>query len=574
MIGLEPYLTKLYKKNPDIKTLVASFRRPVPENLVYYRRLYRELRLIIKNNFAKCFLQVMDILEITEGIPHIIRGSSGSSLTCYLLGITSFDPIVYNISLARFMNSKRKGLPDIDIDFPYNKRDYIFQKIYEKWGNKVARISNHNMYHERSALREAIRDEGFRKRLPKYFSMNKLFEPETAKAIKEKKEDLIGTFRCYSLHCGGVVIFDEEIPQEMLLKDTQLKLNKDDVENEGFIKIDILSNRGLAQLFSISSTPLNEYPRNDLGTMKTLIYGDNIGLTFAESPGMRKLFLKYQPKNVDEIAKCLALIRPSASHSYHGHKEKALIYDDDAIQYIQEILDCDEGTADQYRKAFSKNKRREKEEFIKLIEHKPNKKDIIENLNNLRYYSFCKSHAYSYAQLVWALAYNKTHNPREFILGTLNHTCSMYRTWVHMCEAKRYGLEPTIGKRPWKIVKDKLVSRSSFSVIVKSEPWAEYKKYGYWTSREFLPGMYYKKQNNKVFFRGLIAAYRTYKGKTLFVTLGYDNGKYIDIAIKKKTAVSKRDIIEGEGYYSGFMVNATKFVIAYNKMPNHNQGQV
>jgi len=73
--------------------------------------------------------------------------------------------------------------------------------------------------------------------------------------------------------------------------------------------------------------------------------------------------------------------------------------------------------------------------------------------------------------------------------------------------------------------------------------------------------MYYKKQNNKVFFRGLIAAYRTYKGKTLFVTLGYDNGKYIDIAIKKKTAVSKRDIIEGEGYYSGFMVNATKFVI-------------
>ena len=60
---------------------------------------------------------------------------------------------------------------------------------------------------------------------------------------KKRKEDLIGTFRCYSLHCGGIVIFDEDIPDDLLVKNKQLIFNKDDVEDNGFIKIDILSNR-------------------------------------------------------------------------------------------------------------------------------------------------------------------------------------------------------------------------------------------------------------------------------------------------------------------------------------------
>ena len=556
----------------SIEDLKAAFKRPVPDNPIYHDRLKREFELIEANDFIKCFFQVIEILEITKHIPHIIRGSSGSSLVCYLLGITSFDPIVYNISLARFMNSERKGLPDIDIDFPYNKREFIFKKIYEKWGSKVARISNHNVYHEKSALREAVRNEGHRKFLPKYFSVDKLFDdPGKAQHVKDVKADLIGTFRCYSLHCGGIVIFDDDIPKEMLLKNQQVKLNKDDVDNNGFIKIDILSNRGIAQLFDISEAPLESYPKNDMKTMQILIYGDNIGLTFAESPGMRKLFLKYRPRNIDDIAKCLALIRPSASHSYHGSKDKthALIYDDDAIQYIQTILDCEEGLADLYRKAFSKNKTYMKDQFIEKLNtiakySSEEKKNIITNLNNLRYYSFCKSHAYSYAQLVWALAYQKAHNPKEFWISTLNHCCSMYKPWVHMCEAKKHGIQLTLGKRPWKLnKKGVLVSAKSFSILpnVKIDPIKQYKTYGYWTTKDFLPGMYKKKEKNKIYFRGLIATYRKYKGSTTFITLGIDNGVYLDITIKKKVALTKKDIIIGEGYYSGFMVNVSKFTV-------------
>ena len=96
---------------------------------------------------------------------------------------------------------------------------------------------------------------------------------------------------------------------------------------------------------------------------------------------------------------------------------------------------------------------------------------------------------------------------------------------------------------------------------VKIDPIHQYKTYGYWTTPEFLPGMYMKKEKNKVYFRGLIATYRKYQGSTTFVTLGIDNGSYVDITIKKKVALSKKDIISGEGYYSGFMVNVSKFAV-------------
>lgn len=555
--GLIYYLEKFKKKDPDIELLLYAFKRPIPCNLDYYKRLIKELNLIIRNKFIKCFLQVIEILEITKDIPHIIRGSAGSSLICYLLGITSFDPIKYNISLGRFMNHKRKNLPDIDIDFPYNKRDYIFKEIYSKWNSKVARISNHNVYHEKSALRQAIRDEGYRKFVPKYYSLNKLFDgkKETIKKVKEKKEDLIGSFRCYSLHCGGIVIFDETIPDELLIKNTQLKLNKDEVENNGLIKIDILSNRGIAQLFDISKMPLVDYPINDLETMKILIYGNNIGLTFAESPGMRKLFLKYKPRNIDNIAKCLALIRPSASHSYGEFKEHPLIYDDDAIQYIQEILNCCEGEADLYRKGFSKRKHDVIRQFERKIAHLKNKRSIMKNLENLRYYSFCKSHAYSYAQLVWCLAYQKAYNPQLFWLSTLNHCNSMYRTWVHMNEAKKAHIELTLGKRPWKLQNGTLVSKNSLNTLKKNlnKVW-QYKNYGYWTQNEFLDNMYYKEKGNKVYFRGLIATYRKYKS-LYYITIGCSNDKIIDISVPFKINLYRKDIVEGYGFKNPYIIN-------------------
>ena len=79
-------------------------------------------------------------------------------------------------------------------------------------------------------------------------------------------------------------------------------------------------------------------------------------------------------------------------------------------------------------------KKEDKEMFDRLVvELTPQKKKfLLEQVKNLRLYSFCKSHSYSYAQLVYKLAYEKVHNPRKFWASTIKHTCSSYRKWVHL----------------------------------------------------------------------------------------------------------------------------------------------
>ena len=541
-----------FNKDEHLRSIAENFKRKLPKNSDYYNRLLKEFKLIVKFKFAKCFLQVNEILNMTKGIPHIIRGSSGSSLTCYLLGISSFDPIKYNISLARFMHKERPNLPDIDIDFPYNRRDEIFRKIYKKWDNKVARISNHNMFHEKSAMRQAIRDNGHNKFVPRYYSLKSIFNStEKVKKVKKRKEDLIGTFRCYSLHCGGIVIFDEDIPDELLVKNKQLIFNKDDVEDNGHIKIDILSNRGIAQLYDIDKRPLDSYPKYDQKTVDLLCRGDNVGLTFAESPGMRKIFRTIKPKNVDDIALALALIRPAATESKSVMKDldKSIIYDDDAIQYIQEILDCDECQADIYRKAFSKNKAHLINEFSLKIKNRPDKIKIIKNLKSLHFYSFCKSHAYSYAQLVWALAYQKANNPKKFWVSTINNCHSMYKRWVHYSEAKAVGLKVVIGSPPWKLKGDTMCNGPYQMTLLNSDK-NDFYKYGYWIGKEFLTGMYCKKKEGKYHFCGIIATYRKYKRKKrqcTYVTIGYDNGKYLDLIFEGTVSLFNKNCISGVG---------------------------
>ena len=73
------------------------------------------------------------------------------------------------------MHKNRQDMPDIDIDVPWYIHKYMFKKIYEKWGDKAARISNHVMYSEKSAIRESIRDEGHRKFVPKNINLKKIF---------------------------------------------------------------------------------------------------------------------------------------------------------------------------------------------------------------------------------------------------------------------------------------------------------------------------------------------------------------------------------------------------------------
>ena len=92
-----------------------------------------ELKLIKKKKLESYLIRAVSILKITNYIPHVTRGSCGSSLVCYLLGISNVDPIKMDISFSRFLNRYRNNLPDIDFDFPHYLRDEVFLKLELKW---------------------------------------------------------------------------------------------------------------------------------------------------------------------------------------------------------------------------------------------------------------------------------------------------------------------------------------------------------------------------------------------------------------------------------------------------------
>ena len=219
------------------EALEPHFIRKVSQDKQYIDRLETEFSLIDLFGFTNVFLQVQIIIDILrqKKILHIIRGSAGCSLVCFLLGITEIDPILYKLELARFMNSGRKDLPDIDIDVPYNRRDELYKAVEEQWKKRVARISNHVHYGMKTALRESAKEillkkedseertKSLQKLRRRDFSLAKLLTPEEQTIAHEKAKILNGKVKYNSLHCGGIVIFEdeEEVPAELLVENYQ-----------------------------------------------------------------------------------------------------------------------------------------------------------------------------------------------------------------------------------------------------------------------------------------------------------------------------------------------------------------
>ena len=553
---------KVYTKNE----IYSYFKRDIPNEPEYTERLNYEIELILKKNLFGNMVRALDILKLTNSIPHITRGSCGSSLVCYLLGISHVDPVKYNISFARFINRFRDTLPDIDFDFPHNLRDEVFLKLFQKWGNKVARISNHNYYHEKSAVREAIRQNGIRKFISKYNVKQEIakLDKDLQAKIEASRKKIEGTFRGYSLHCGGIVYYPTGIPEDKLLPSSektvmkQVILNKVNVAEDKNFKIDILSSRGLTQLYQIVNYQSIDFDKHlgDPKTIELLSSGNNIGITLAETPLMRKAFLMIKPKTILDVAICLSIIRPAAKDAKREfemglYKRNNLIFDDDVIFILAQITSCDEEFADKLRRGFCKNDRISIDYIEQHIDKKypRKKKQLLKILNNLRKYGFCKAHALSYAQLVWQLAYQKANNPKKFWESTLKNVVSCYRNWVHLFEARLVGVSIQHKTKHKSIY----AKRKKDKIVENTNEFEQLQKYGYWNMEcgEFYQGCYYLSENGSLKFRGLVASSRMLgygKLRKLVLFLGVGPKQYIEVVVKGEFYFdSKKVIAEGKG---------------------------
>lgn len=553
-----------------IEDIKKMFIRKLPNENKYIKRLDYELELLSSKNLICYLIQALEVLDITKRIPHVTRGSCGSSLVCYLLGISHIDPVKNNIKFARFLNEYRNNLPDIDLDFPHNLREEVFIKIQLKWPGKVARISNHVYYHEKSALRQAFRSAGIRKFIGKNDinkELKKLSKDQQQIILNEKK-NLENTFRCYSLHCGGIVYFSQGIPKDLLLNENkktnilqQIIMNKYDIAKEKNFKIDILSSRALSQCYEINKFKLIEFDKfvYDHKTFDMLSRGDNIGITLGESPLIRKAFIKIKPKSIHDLAVCLSIIRPAAKDARNyaelGELSDKIIFDDDAIDFIAKDFNLSDAEADKYRRGFTKGSKEIINEFRNLIKHLPKnkQKEIMEKFANLSRYGFCKAHAFSYAQLIWHLAFMKANYPHEFWKATLNNCESSYRKWVHLYEAKLAGVDIS-----QKHLKKNDVSIYALNRRKKIETLTleiQLQKFGYWnmTTDEFFPNCYLNINGNEYEFNGIIASHRLINNfskdnKTLMLFIGVYAKKYIQINIENIKYFDNKLIgIKGKG---------------------------
>ena len=312
------------------------------------KRLEHELKIIKDKGFATYFLIVRDIVR--QSTRTCGRGSAAASLVSYCLGITHVEPITHNLFFERFLNEGRTDPPDIDIDFPWDERDGVFDYVFRKYGAvRAAMISNHVGFRARAAVREVAKVYGLpeqeikavTQRMGYYWSIRNLEDSIRHHPIYKDMElkdpwpeivrlavKLDGYPRHMSVHCGGIVIvpdrIDRYVPVEPAPKGVPIiQWEKDQAEDAGLIKIDLLGNRSLAVIRDALAAIKENYgteidyeqwdPTTDAKTQDLIRRGDTIGVFYVESPSMRQLQQKCQTGDFDHLVIHSSIIRPAAN---------------------------------------------------------------------------------------------------------------------------------------------------------------------------------------------------------------------------------------------------------------------
>ncbi|MDO8662630.1 MAG: DNA polymerase III subunit alpha [Candidatus Omnitrophota bacterium] len=312
-------------------------------------RLEHELKIIKDMGFVSYFLIVWDFIHYakSQGIPvGPGRGSAAGSLVSYLLGITDLDPLKYGLLFERFLNPERMGLPDIDIDFCYERRQEVINYVTKKYGQEnVAQIITFGTMQARAVVRDVGRvmamsyadvdriakmippelDMTLKKALESEPELNNLYknDPEITKLINTGLA-LEGLNRHASVHAAGVVIADKPLSNySPLFKTTDDQIttgfSMGILEKIGLLKVDFLGLRTLTVIDQavkiIKQTQgkdidIQKLPLDDAKTYELLASSHTMGVFQVESSGMRDLLKKLEPERFEDLIALLALYRP------------------------------------------------------------------------------------------------------------------------------------------------------------------------------------------------------------------------------------------------------------------------
>lgn len=420
--------------------------RPITPELE--QRLQYELDVIKKMGFEGYFLIVTDFVQYAkkQGIPvGPGRGSVAGSLAAYCLGITTIDPIKHNLLFERFLNPERISMPDIDIDFCYERRPEMIEYIRQRYGeNSVTQIITFGKLKARQVVRDVGRVLGMN-----YNEMDRIAKmipggpgvtldhslkinldlqqianrDRVHKDLIEFSKVLEGMNRHASTHAAGVVIAPGELTNYIpLYKSTQgdimSQYDMKSLESLGLLKMDFL---GLRNLTVIDQTlallkekgvnqTLQKIPLDDPLTFKTFTKGNTVGIFQFESAGMREYLKKLKPTCIEDLIAMNALYRPGPMENIdefikrkHGRKKISyvhpelepilnetygiIVYQEQVMQIANKIAGFTLAQADIMRRAMGKKQKAlmkgQKKEFIQGAIKNNIKKRTAESIYDL-----------------------------------------------------------------------------------------------------------------------------------------------------------------------------------------------
>jgi len=190
-----------------------------------------------------------------------------------------------------------------------------------------------------------------------------------------------------------------------------------------------------------------------------------------------------------------------------------------------------------YRRAFAKRNEEKVMEFMSRLGDHPDKCQIYQEMQSLAGFGLCRAHAVNLGRLIWALAWQKAHNPREFWRAALLHCQGSYARWVYRNEAKRAGWD---------------LRDLGFDNWITEDPVASFLEHGCWNSPGFLPGMGVRNLYlDKYQFAGIVANSRVFRRDRQkyihFITLGVGEGEYVDLIVDRPVKYSAGSVIQGNG---------------------------
>ncbi len=342
-------LEEKFEFEPELKIKIEN-----DENIkeIYKKRLFHEINIITKMNYAGYFLIVSDYIKWAKNNNIPVgpgRGSGAGSLVAWCLSITDVDPIKFNLIFERFLNPDRISMPDFDIDFCEEKRDQVFKYLTTKYKDSVAHIITFGKLKARMVIRDVGRVLGlpygfvdsickmipFDPSRPLKLQESINVEPRLQKLIKEDKRvsrlielslKLEGLNRNVATHAAGVVIADKKLTEtvplykdtstDLLLPSTQFDMYS--AENAGLVKFDFLGLKTLTVINKtqklvrkkVSNFKIDNINYDDQKVFDLLSSGKTVGLFQLESSGMKDALINMKPNHLEDIIALVALYRP------------------------------------------------------------------------------------------------------------------------------------------------------------------------------------------------------------------------------------------------------------------------